>query len=167
MNSRLRLALAAITLPAVVSLSACSSGTATVTESAAAPSAATSSATSQASSSSSSASKSESASSSTGASSTATATETASTLPENFEASGTEPFWAVKVTGTKAVYSTPENQAGTAFTGTRKGMSLASEGFSITLDKKKCSDGMSDIEYEYTATVDVQDKQLNGCAKAS
>ena len=85
---------------------------------------------------------------------------------------GTEPFWGGEVTGDTLLYSTPENPAGTAVAVTRfagnNGVS-----YSGTLDGRKldlmitpgtCSDGMSDREYPYVATMEIDGAQRDGCA---
>lgn len=85
---------------------------------------------------------------------------------------GTEPFWGGEITGGEALYTTPENQAGTqfevarfagnsglGFTGTLDGAT-----FDLTVTPGDCSDGMSDRTYPYVATLRIGDEQREGCA---
>lgn len=90
-----------------------------------------------------------------------------------FQALGTEPFWSVFVEPDRLRYTTPENIAGTHFparrtvegeaqvwTGTFEGSA-----FTLRIAPGRCSDGMSDTVYAYTAMVAFADKTLQGCAK--
>ena len=85
---------------------------------------------------------------------------------------GTEPFWNGAVTEGIARYSTPENQQGTRFSVQRfagnNGVSftgmLGDQSFDLMVTPGRCSDGMSDREYPYTATLRMGNEQRNGCA---
>ena len=91
---------------------------------------------------------------------------------ETVNFTGTEPFWGGKVQGFTLTYTTPESIEGTAieverFAG-RGGVSysgeLAGSRFDMTITAGRCSDGMSDRTYPYTATLQVGGEQRNGCA---
>lgn len=85
---------------------------------------------------------------------------------------GNEPFWGGTVRAGELVYTTPENQAGETvavrrfagnnglgFSGSLRGAPL-----DLTVTPGKCSDGMSDRSYPFTATLKLGDEQRNGCA---
>ncbi|MEO9461268.1 MAG: hypothetical protein ABJ242_00905 [Marinomonas sp.] len=86
--------------------------------------------------------------------------------------SGTEPFWSAAVQGSELTYTTPENLNGTTAQVTR----FAGNGglsFSGNLDGKElhamvtpgeCNDGMSEALYPFTATVQLGEALLTGCA---
>ena len=85
---------------------------------------------------------------------------------------GTEPFWGGQVEGKTLVYTTPENQEGTAimierFAG-RGGISfsglLDGAEFELAVTELDCSDGMSDRTYPFTVTLEIGDDKRNGCA---
>lgn len=94
-------------------------------------------------------------------------------LSRPLRALGTEPFWAVELTGSELVYSgvdRPEQRApqgrprmqGTMATWeatTTQGTPLT-----VTLTATECSDGMSDRTYPLTALVKVGEETLTGCA---
>lgn len=89
---------------------------------------------------------------------------------------GTEPFWAIELTGTELVYSgvdRPEQRApqpkpviqgtvATYDTTTASGTDI-----SIMLAATECSDGMSDRTYPLTARVKVGEESLSGCAAST
>jgi uncharacterized membrane protein len=92
---------------------------------------------------------------------------------QNFQALGTEPFWAVEVRPGRLRYTTPENQKGTEFparrtiegeaqvwTGTFEGSQ-----FTLRIAPGICSDGMSDTVYGYTAMVAFAGETRQGCAR--
>lgn len=97
-----------------------------------------------------------------------------SRFPQSFRALGTEPFWAVHVSEGKLRYMTPEDQEGRqidiqreqtegdelALTGTLEGEALT---LSVTVEP--CSDGMSDRNYPFAATLRLGEATLNGCAR--
>lgn len=84
---------------------------------------------------------------------------------------GTEPFWALKVAGGEGVWTTPDNQPGTAFPVSRfagnNGLglngTLDGQTFSATLTPGQCSDGMSDRAFPYVATIAWGNDTLRGC----
>ena len=84
---------------------------------------------------------------------------------------GTEPFWDVEITGSRATYSSPENLDGTPFTVSRfagnNGLGFTGEldgkAVTIAVTPGSCNDGMSDREFPYTATVEWGDTSLQGC----
>lgn len=89
---------------------------------------------------------------------------------------GTEPFWAVEMTGTELVYSgvdRPEQRAPQPKTGiqgtTATFDSVTSTGtpISIMLAATECSDGMSDRTYPLSAIVRIGDETLTGCAAST
>ncbi len=84
---------------------------------------------------------------------------------------GTEPFWNLKIEGTKGVWTTPERQPGTAFTVTRfagngglgfTGM-LDGKPLTATLTPGTCSDGMSDRRFPFVATIAFGGETFAGC----
>lgn len=92
---------------------------------------------------------------------------------ERLQALGTEPFWSVEITGEQLRYSTPENQAGTAFAAKRTSEgparvwsgTLEGKSFVLRIAAGTCSDGMSDTVYPWTAQVAFGDTTLSGCAR--
>ena len=93
-----------------------------------------------------------------------------------WRAFGTEPFWNVRVDGETLVFTTPEDQSGRTFVGTR---AMQADGgvhyegkdgdtaFSLDIAKGECSDGMSDNVYELTAEFRYGDMDYKGCAEAA
>lgn len=85
--------------------------------------------------------------------------------------SGTEPFWGMTIDSSVATYTTPDNPDGSVFEVSRfagnsgLGFSgkLAGADVAITVTPGKCSDGMSDRSYPFTATVKLGEDNLNGC----
>jgi uncharacterized membrane protein len=91
---------------------------------------------------------------------------------ETLHFTGTEPFWGGEATGTSLTYSTPENQQGVAIEVARS-IAPGTLSFSGTLDGKpfalavtngRCSDGMSDRSYPYTAALRIGEDERRGCA---
>lgn len=90
-----------------------------------------------------------------------------------FQALGNEPFWSVEVSDAQLRYSTPENQAGTAFAAMRTSEgpatvwtgTLEGQSFVLRIAPGTCSDGMSDTVYAYAAQVAFGDTTLSGCAR--
>ena len=91
---------------------------------------------------------------------------------DSFSVKWTEPFWAVEIEKNAAVLSRP----GTNTTVTTN-FSVSQEDkwaiisikwvkgdFFLTLVKSTCSDGMSDMAYTYSATLNVGAEVLRGCA---
>lgn len=84
---------------------------------------------------------------------------------------GTEPFWNLRIEGSKGVWSAPDNQPGTrlslsrfagnnglGFSGTLEGQAL-----SAALTPGECSDGMSDRRFPFVATIALGGETLTGC----
>lgn len=93
-------------------------------------------------------------------------------MDETIRLVGTEPFWGGTVTRGSFLYTSIENQAGEAiavkrfagnsglgFSGTRGGKPL-----DLTITRGTCSDGMSERNYPYTATLRFGTEQRSGCA---
>ena len=94
-------------------------------------------------------------------------------LTQPLRALGTEPFWAVELTGSELVYSgvdRPEQRAanpGPVIQGTTAVYATATGAGTtlvVTLMDTDCSDGMSDRTYPFTATLEVLAEQREGCA---
>lgn len=85
---------------------------------------------------------------------------------------GTEPFWNGTVERGAFTYTTPDNMDGTTTAVTRfagrGGLSFSGELDGRSLDllvtPGECSDGMSDRNYPYVATLQVGSEQRSGCA---
>ncbi|MEP0392720.1 MAG: hypothetical protein ABJ205_11070 [Erythrobacter sp.] len=89
---------------------------------------------------------------------------------------GTEPFWALRISpegdAYKAQYSAPELPEGETFSVIRfagnNGLGFSGEWagapVNLTLTPGECSDGMSDRTYPYTATLQLDEVTLFGCA---
>ncbi|MFN4021124.1 MAG: hypothetical protein ACK4IC_11480 [Erythrobacter sp.] len=90
---------------------------------------------------------------------------------ETVTLTGTEPFWAVTVAGERARYSNPDHPEGFDFTVSRfagnNGLgfsgTLFEEPFTATLTPGDCSDGMSDRNYPFVATIALGGETLQGC----
>ena len=91
---------------------------------------------------------------------------------ETVQFTGTEPFWGGSVSGAELTYSTPDTPDGapipvTRFAG-RGGVSWSGtyqdKPFRLAVTEGKCSDGMSDRSYPFTATLEVLGEQRQGCA---
>jgi uncharacterized membrane protein len=92
----------------------------------------------------------------------------------SIRAIGTEPFWGLRIDAAGLRFTTPEDTAGRwlpVTTPARIGDTLRwvgavdQDSFDIRIWKATCSDGMSDNEYPYTATVRIGDRDLMGCAR--
>ncbi len=90
---------------------------------------------------------------------------------ETVTLTGTEPFWNLKVEGDEGLWTTPDNQPGTAFAVKRfagnngLGLSGTLDGkeLTATLTPGECSDGMSDRSFPFVATVALGGETLKGC----
>lgn len=91
---------------------------------------------------------------------------------ETIRLTGTEPFWGGEVAGGTLLYTTPEAPAGVAVA-VRRFAGLNGLAFSGAFDGQAmdllvtpgaCSDGMSDREYPYVATLRIGNEQRTGCA---
>ncbi|WP_395673506.1 COG3650 family protein [Phenylobacterium sp.] len=102
---------------------------------------------------------------------------TVSDFSQPMIARGTEPFWAVKIDGTRFTLSEP-GQADVAFEAPGARISPGRADWTatgpdgrtlvVTLYVSECSDGMSDLRYPMTAEVETAGRTLRGCAaKAS
>lgn len=93
--------------------------------------------------------------------------------PKHFQALGTEPFWSVETLPGKLRYASPEQPNGVTFAvtfgqsgarsryiGTMSGAAVA-----LTIAPGKCTDGMSDRSYPYTAALTIGDHAMRGCAR--
>ena len=94
-------------------------------------------------------------------------------LTRPLRALGTEPFWAVELTGAELVYSgvdRPEQRAPQGQPTMQGTMAIweattgAGEPLKVTLMATDCSDGMSDRTWPLTAMVQIGDETLMGCA---
>lgn len=97
-------------------------------------------------------------------------------MPYEFWCHGTEPFWGLQIskaeggiflknmadeTGSRYAWAEPRSDGATSwvYETTGSGRSLK-----VVIKKTKCSDGMSDIEYGYSAEVIIGGETLRGCA---
>ena len=94
-------------------------------------------------------------------------------LTRPLRAVGTEPFWAVELTGSEMVYSgadRPEERAPQGQPTMQGTMAIweattgAGNPLKVTLMATDCSDGMSDRTWPLTAMVQIGDETLMGCA---
>ncbi len=112
----------------------------------------------------------------------ATSKEMVSQNPDQvyFKAIGTEPFWGVEISNSQIKYTTPEDPEGILFPATKpvrvmdaniktyQSKSKAGE-IKITIAYGKCSDGMSDMDHNYSVTIALKKagenefKDLRGC----
>ena len=82
-------------------------------------------------------------------------------LPRPLLCRGTEPFWSLSVTGTGAVFETPDGGAVpprplgevAGFAGGVAAFDAGGETLDLTVVRRACSDGMSDRPYGFTALV--------------
>ncbi|MXP08583.1 COG3650 family protein [Pseudoblastomonas halimionae] len=85
---------------------------------------------------------------------------------------GTEPFWSGEVVEDTVRYATPEDQDGSDVAVSRfaglGGVSWSGEfdgqAFDLSITEGKCSDGMSDRNYPFVATLSVRGETRRGCA---
>ena len=92
---------------------------------------------------------------------------------KHFQALGTEPFWSVEVLPGKLRYSSPEQPDGITFASTASALGsgyryvgvMAKAKVMLTITPGKCSDGMSDRSYAYTAALSIGDRAMHGCAR--
>ena len=93
-------------------------------------------------------------------------------LDVDWRAIGTEPFWGVHIRRDGLVFSEPAEdpvvfppseprRAGDGFT---LSSSLDGIGLEVSLRPETCSDGMSDRRYDWSARVEFDGRQLDGCA---
>ena len=92
---------------------------------------------------------------------------------KHFQALGTEPFWSVEVLPGRLRYMSPEQLDGITFAATvtsfgsgyRYAGTMAGAPATLTIAPGKCSDGMSETVYGYTAALTIGDQALHGCAR--
>ncbi|WP_347138555.1 hypothetical protein [Paracoccus sp. SSK6] len=89
-----------------------------------------------------------------------------------FSARGNEPFWAVDVAGSTAIYKTPDNQKGRPIRVNRLAFAQGVEyvgvhggrPFVLNVRAAKCEDSMSGQDFPFTARLTVSGKSETGCA---
>ncbi|WEF23018.1 hypothetical protein [Paracoccus sp. S3-43] len=89
-----------------------------------------------------------------------------------FSARGNEPFWAVDVAGSTAIYKTPDNQKGRAIRVNRLAFAQgveyvgvhAGRPFVLNIRATECQDSMSGQDFPFTARLTVSGKSNAGCA---
>ncbi len=92
-----------------------------------------------------------------------------------FSARGNEPFWAVDVAGTTAIYKTPDNQRGRAVLVNRltfaQGVEyvgvLNGRPFTLNIRGAACQDSMSGEKFPMTARLTTGGRTSTGCAGAA
>lgn len=92
-----------------------------------------------------------------------------------FSARGNEPFWAVDVAGSTAIYKTPDNQKGRAIRVNRlvfaQGVEYvgvhAGRPFVLNVRATECQDSMSGQDFPFTARLTVSGSTEAGCASAA
>lgn len=97
-------------------------------------------------------------------------------IPYEFWCHGTEPFWSLQISEAEGgiFFKNMADETGTQFTWTEPRSEGAStwvyetndtdRPLKIVIKKGKCSDGMSDIEYNYSAELSTGGVTLHGCA---
>jgi uncharacterized membrane protein len=104
----------------------------------------------------------------------ATASETKDAFPPELLVVGTEPFWTVKAGSTALEFTTPETVSQPMqWIGGRElldGMLVMRGGegeraYRLSVEVASCSDGMSDLEYPYTAEFVLGTQTYKGCAR--
>jgi uncharacterized membrane protein len=100
-------------------------------------------------------------------------------LAWEFWCHGTEPFWGIQIseaeggiffknmadeTGTQYAWDEPQTDGATSWVYETNDAPGSKNHLKIAIKKENCSDGMSDIEYEYSATVTRGKETLRGCA---
>ena len=94
---------------------------------------------------------------------------------EVIELTGTEPFWGMTIDQPEGVaaFSTPENIDGERFEVSRfagnnglgfTGALASGASVAVTVTPGTCSDGMSERTYPFTATAEIGERTLEGCA---
>ena len=92
----------------------------------------------------------------------------------DFSASGTEPFWRVDIKGTDITLSGPAAETATNTLATNAGLAATADAaiwtaqagampVTVTITKGECSDGMSDLKFDYSAQVVWGAETLKGC----
>lgn len=98
--------------------------------------------------------------------------------PVSYRCTGTEPFWSLDISPAGIVFQSPEsspvtypysasqNNAGSIEFNTSLNIGATKSTLKVLLTPGDCSDGMSDIQYPYSAEVVLDGQRLRGCAKA-
>lgn len=96
---------------------------------------------------------------------------TRAAVPSRLTARGTEPFWAVDVDAGERVWKTPERPEGAGVQVERhssgkgvRDVDADRTGLELMLTPGRCSDGMSDLVYPYSATWVHDGRTWRGCA---
>ncbi|SNR45320.1 hypothetical protein EYF88_08130 [Paracoccus sediminis] len=92
-----------------------------------------------------------------------------------FSARGNEPFWAVDVAGSTALYKTPDNQNGRPIRVNRlvfaQGVEYigvhAGRPFALNIRAAECRDSMSGQDFPFSARLTVSGNTQTGCAAAA
>uniref|UniRef100_UPI001A8D6776 COG3650 family protein n=1 Tax=Paracoccus shandongensis TaxID=2816048 RepID=UPI001A8D6776 len=92
-----------------------------------------------------------------------------------FSARGNEPFWAVDVAGSTAIWKTPDNQKGRPIRVNRLAFAQgveyvgvhAGRPFVLNVRAAECQDTMADQTFPFTARLTVSGKTETGCASAA
>jgi len=101
-------------------------------------------------------------------------TATVAAPVEAYWVAGTEPFWAVRIDSAGIRFSSPDDTAGVRFPSISPVVTgdtlrwvgrTERDSIEITLWRATCSDGMSDREWTFTATVLVAGQSYRGCAR--
>lgn len=100
-------------------------------------------------------------------------------LPWEFWCHGTEPFWGIQIseaeggiffknmadeTGTRYTWNEPRTNGSTSWVYEASAIPSDKDRLKIVIKKEKCTDGMSDIEYNYSVEVTKGKETLRGCA---
>ena len=100
----------------------------------------------------------------------------AAPIPEEFsgdmDARGTEPFWGLQIRATQITLQRPDHPNAV---GPNPGLTMAAgkavwetmvgtDRLKVVLSVAPCSDGMSDLKYDYAAEVTLGGELLKGCA---
>ena len=87
-------------------------------------------------------------------------------------AHGNEPFWSIEADGTQLLWKTPDLPQGRLLNASREVHAMgtgfvgedAGKTFSLVIFREPCSDGMSDVRYELSATWTYDGREMHGCA---
>jgi len=93
-------------------------------------------------------------------------------MPWEFWCSGTEPFWSLQISEAEGgiFFKNMGDETGQAFTWKapqtdgKSSWLYETEGLRITIKKGPCSDGMSDMEYNYSVEIQRNGETFRGCA---
>jgi uncharacterized membrane protein len=85
-----------------------------------------------------------------------------------YDLTGTEPFWSVQIRSDTLSLTRPDQPAVTVanpgVVEDGQAATWTTSAFTVRLTPGQCSDGMSDRQYPYTATMTTTDGDLKGCA---